>query len=1436
MAVSSVTIDNPIDPQSISTEIVRPQIIAEFVGGTPNYDILWEWDDDVTFANGNGRRVQATDVGITTAGRYSKAPGSDLAVADGRTFYTRVTVTDNSGGGTPVASGIHDLDYSDPNPRTRSWLAAVANVGVAFDPTDLPIEVQRISHDGTGGTFTLSFSGQGPTPAQQWNETAANIKADLEALSNITTVDVEKHADGDWTVRFVDVSPDPIPAMTADDTLLTGDTAGVVISVHVDDATPWGTGGTAGADGDPMDERRYVGLVANVGVGFDPTDAPVGGWGTGGTVGPDGDVQDFRRYLGLVANVDTTQPCPTLFSISQPQIKTGESLTVKGQGLVSATSPTADAWAAEVRLYESASHAAAFVTLSITDWTAGSIEDTIVATVPGGATSGFISVVHTTTPTCDGSNFIGLTVIASDPDRSAGWWAEVWDLRNTTKLVSPIPLVHEAQFEQVANDIGNGALVLRGDDPDIDDIVDRTTNPETQSLVKIYLHDRFAYSFIPADVEEQYDDDGARAARLYGDGQETILQWGRALWKDFPAQPSVARSWIYGSSANQIGWADMEADNEIDNGSFEDADSDPAIKVGTSTLFTTTDEARTGAWSLRVTPAALDDGVEWEYSVEERQTFGDLWFKTNTLGGTYIIELLDEADAIADTDTVIPTGAGWQPVNLSAVPSGGATWKLRIRQSAGALVPFFVDDVAAYSRISGTFELTRASYQLSRTHVAEGLHSMELAMDAGGDTTFNGLVGFFPVTPNEDYTVRIPVSGPATDVVRVAVRLGGTVTSSDQILTGLGTFDVVTVTGTAGPEETTARLAVSSRETAALTVYLDDLTITPGADAAVAGQIVTDVHTAMAARGTLDFVTLNFDGTLDSAGLPWPESLQFEVDPEWTLWDLCEKLVGLGYSVELSPVNWREGGDTGWELNLWSPGNAGINWPDFDDGPAILPSDTVRDVEPSSAPPAETVAYGEGSGGAWTVATASAARITNLERREAFVRATHAKDTVSLFRIVDHRLSTSLNRGAQWTASLTDDADPLPYFDFIPHDRLRAHLPTDGTRDAVIDDTYLAAAIVFRGTGDGVGQEYEVDFGRYKLHAQRLRDLILARQLGRETSENYQPGTGSVSSGRGGASTTSPSDVSESIVTVPPHDHIWSDVGPSVGGDLSGAFPSPLVSGLRGRGLSAAAPNDGDVYEYNASTGLWTPVAPAAGTPFDPLYLDGAYTDAGFSDEIDDTAGMSGKVSGFASQWTAVGMSLGTIDELATAVSPTTSVYDFTTPEAAFGRGLMVQADQGNDFGFYADDVITDGEEVVILLELGSGWGAGNEVWPGAGFNDNNAGLFSGTQRGIAWDGQDDTRLLTITGGTLTTPAMGGWGPNGGLLFLRFMRDGTTLHSFASKTGRIWSKMDDAFNMSALDNFWPFWLQSGNFDRTQIFTIWWIRHYASTGYIPPWAT
>jgi len=97
-------------------------------------------------------------------------------------------------------------------------------------------EIQSAGHDGTGGDFTLSFDGQGPTGAIAFDDTAADVKTALELLSNITTVEVTGAGSiaDPFLVTFVDPGPASVPLMTGDDTGLTGETLGLVIALVQD--------------------------------------------------------------------------------------------------------------------------------------------------------------------------------------------------------------------------------------------------------------------------------------------------------------------------------------------------------------------------------------------------------------------------------------------------------------------------------------------------------------------------------------------------------------------------------------------------------------------------------------------------------------------------------------------------------------------------------------------------------------------------------------------------------------------------------------------------------------------------------------------------------------------------------------------------------------------------------------------------------------------------------------------------------------------------------------------------------------------------------------------------------------------------------------------------------------------------------------------------
>jgi len=89
-------------------------------------------------------------------------------------------------------------------------------------------ELQLIVSNGTGGTFTITYSAQ-TTSALDWDSTAAEIEAALVALSNIAPGDVDvTGAVGAWYVEFMGtLASTNVSQMTVDNTSLTGGDAAV---------------------------------------------------------------------------------------------------------------------------------------------------------------------------------------------------------------------------------------------------------------------------------------------------------------------------------------------------------------------------------------------------------------------------------------------------------------------------------------------------------------------------------------------------------------------------------------------------------------------------------------------------------------------------------------------------------------------------------------------------------------------------------------------------------------------------------------------------------------------------------------------------------------------------------------------------------------------------------------------------------------------------------------------------------------------------------------------------------------------------------------------------------------------------------------------------------------------------------------------------------
>lgn len=126
----------------------------------------------------------------------------------------------------------YDYDYA----QDRSLVDVFAGSNIVADGSSNEQQLVTITGAPTGGSFTLTFSGQ-TTGAIAWNASAAVVKAALVALSNMESADVYVTGTGPYTVTFRgQYSGTNVAALTATASLTGGTSPAVAIT------TPTGGG------------------------------------------------------------------------------------------------------------------------------------------------------------------------------------------------------------------------------------------------------------------------------------------------------------------------------------------------------------------------------------------------------------------------------------------------------------------------------------------------------------------------------------------------------------------------------------------------------------------------------------------------------------------------------------------------------------------------------------------------------------------------------------------------------------------------------------------------------------------------------------------------------------------------------------------------------------------------------------------------------------------------------------------------------------------------------------------------------------------------------------------------------------------------------------------------------------------------------------------
>src|SRR5690606_19097432 len=137
--------------------------------------------------------------------------------------------------------------------------------------------------------------------------------------------------------------------------------------------------------------------------------------------------------------------------------------------------------------------------------------------------------------------------------------------------------------------------------------------------------------------------------------------------------------------------------------------------------------------------------------------------------------------------------------------------------------------------------LGEATLSLTKTALVGGEFGLEIVTTGTGEGWRNGFGFSYPTIPNMPYRLRLPLAGTAGERILIRQAVGAGWQSQVLEFTGLPTFDVVEMTGIAGPQQTQVRVRINSLESGSITFYADEMFATYGQEAATAGKIYGDL-------------------------------------------------------------------------------------------------------------------------------------------------------------------------------------------------------------------------------------------------------------------------------------------------------------------------------------------------------------------------------------------------------------------------------------------------------------------------------------------------------------------------------------------------------------------------------------------------------------------
>ena len=561
---------------------------------------------------------------------------------------------------------------------------------------------------------------------------------------------------------------------------------------------------------------------------------------------------------------------------------------------------------------------------------------------------------------------------------------EIWTRPDTGTFTRKFPLIDVVDYTLKLGMFGSGTLIVPRDLVRLDDIlfVDPATVPphvnDVGTLIRSYVGESHLFDFYASRIAIEFGDLGKRTAKITGGALGSALERTRLLqndWSSQAAQTIVVPDWEYGVGSNLFTNGGFE--NDLPSFTFENGNlqgwteyTGADVTDLAAALITTQDQARTGSWSAVFDPLtfstakltgivspvisavkaasitvdgflkSVTTGVRFLMFLEVGEGFVDNstnGFVVNDDEGSafqrrILVELDNAAEGTGSTDNT------FQQCTIDAdLGTDQTSFRLGFAMFDAVSGPLaYVDDVTITGEGVGTDpwlvhgDLT--TFEISTDNVRSG--SNALKWKPGNDTL--GPNGPYQIvsglTVGASYTVEFWVyheAGANRDFGAAFKYPFSEFAADSTVSVPTATYTRVAVNWVADAE--TMWVSLRKRDaTSAVDVWTDDASLTKGFEPANVGEILTDIiddaainHTGMFEdRTALDWLTVDFTTTQDSASVNWDTDVSLRLKRGSTYRRIIEQFTALGYEFDMRP---DPADDTDLRLEAYNPDGLGTD-------------------------------------------------------------------------------------------------------------------------------------------------------------------------------------------------------------------------------------------------------------------------------------------------------------------------------------------------------------------------------------------------------------------------------------------------------------------------------------------------------------------------------